>query len=246
MAQAKSTSWAAGQSDHVPRGVRRMPPRAIVRAMLDLARVASLPILVAAFSIPSCGGTVQINGADAGAASGDAGSSSADASSTPDAAADANGDPSLSAFCTGSSPRVVVNGVEEAILMGPKGKSIAMNCCDAGEVYWGVADRQALFTLYWRVAAGNVGILADLSALSLDGGSPGRVELAVGCDPATTASCAAAEGDFASGFQGFIKVLPTEAGDDVTYCVSVSHPPGDPPSSIQSVRFYAPHVISSF
>ena len=142
-------------------------------------------------------------------------------------------------LCTGSSPRMMVNG-SEINVVSATGKSIVLDCCDSAELTVATSAYQAVFDFLWRVPGG-----ASAVPIDLDSPPPGlEVELDLGCDPATT-SCATAspEARFASGFSGSIEVTRT-SGTSVSYCISVAEDPAAPQAQIHSLALYAPNVPS--
>lgn len=148
--------------------------------------------------------------------------------------------PPSSAFCAGADPRVEINGVVVPVL-SIKGKAIAMNCCDAGELTVATGAFQALLHVLWRVTPGSPRSL-DVASLAKGSG----LELDLGCDPATTSCDSGAEDRYTSGFQGTIEYAPSASGMEASYCLSVAEPAAQPHAVLHAIRLYAPHVASSY
>jgi hypothetical protein len=143
------------------------------------------------------------------------------------------------AFCTGTSPKTMVNGADVPV-MNASGKAIILNCCDSAELTLATAAYQALMYVMWRVPASTNGSV-DLS--NLPQGS--SIEMDLGCDPATT-SCASAspEERYTDGFSGTIQWQYGSSGMSVSYCLQVTESPSQPHSVIHSMALYAPNVAS--
>lgn len=187
-----------------------------------------------ALLVAGCGGAV-VTGDDAGVGTDAAphdGSTATDASLPPFDAG---------AFCTGTKPRLMVNGAEVPVLSAT-GKAFALNCCDSAELLVASAAYQAILAVLWRAPAP--------MGSSIDLGSPPNgfgIELDLGCDPATT-SCASAspEERYASGFHGTLQYAPSGAGLTASYCLSVAESPSAPHVLIHSLVLYAPNVASAY
>jgi hypothetical protein len=157
-----------------------------------------------------------------------------------DASTDATSPLDASAFCTGSSPKLVINGADVPI-MNTTGKAIILNCCDAAELTLATSAYQALLNLMWRAPAGP-------GATTIDLASPPQgftIELDLGCDPSTT-SCATAspEERYTDGFSGTIQYATGNGPMSVSYCVQVAESPTQPHGTIHSMMLYAPSVPS--
>lgn len=183
--------------------------------------------------LAACGGAVSsVGNADAGAAF-DAGARDA-SDAAPLVSFDAG------SLCTGTSPRMTVNGSEISVVSAT-GKSIVLDCCDSAELTVATSKYQALFDVLWRVPGG-----ASAVPIDLDTPPPGfEMEIDLGCDPAST-SCATAspEARFASGFSGSIEVTRT-SGTSVSYCITVAEDPAAPQPEIHSLVLYAPNISSN-
>ena len=160
------------------------------------------------------------------------------------AIADASVDASLppfdaGTFCSGTSPRMMVNGAEITVVKAT-GKAIVLNCCNSAELTVATSAYQALFNVLWRDPA-PMGSMVDL------GNPPSNftIELDLGCDPAMT-SCASAspEERYAQGFTGSIQWQYGSSGMTVSYCLAAKESPSSPHSLIHSFALYAPNVLS--
>lgn len=187
----------------------------------------------------ACGGMTSTSDSDAGA-----GTDAAphDASTTSDARSDASLPPiDAGTFCTGTAPRMLVNGAEIAVIH-VAGKAFPLNCCDSGELLVSTAAYQAIFAVLWRARA--------LGSSVVDLGIPPNgftIELDLGCDPAT-ASCASAspEERYTSGFQGTLQYALDSTGMNASYCLSAAESPSAPHTMIHSLMIYAPNVASPY
>ncbi len=192
-------------------------------------------LLSLAALVGGCGGAIGTVGNDGGVSS-DAGASDSAAETAPLSPLDAGN------FCTGTSPRMMVNGGEITVV-SVTGKSIALDCCDSAELSVATSAYQALFDVLWRVPAGASAVPIDLTT------PPPHftMEIDLGCDPATS-SCATAspEARFATAFSGSIEVTTDASGTSVSYCVSVAESTTAPNAEVHSLALYAPNVPSGF
>jgi hypothetical protein len=188
----------------------------------------------------ACGGGVATVDVDAGTnADGSTshdGSVISDGSSTQDATL-----PPLDAgaFCTGSSPRLMINGSEVSVF-NTSGKAIALNCCDSSEVLVASGAYQALLAVIWR---------ATPTKLPTDLGNPPngfQMELDLGCDPAMGSCDGHAEERYTSGFQGTLSYAQNTTGYTVNYCLSVAESASTPHPLIHSLMLYAPNVTTKY
>ena len=188
-------------------------------AMRDFSLIASTALALSFGVLASaCGGV-----ATSAPATSEAGTSDGGGATTSDGAATVSdsGGATLDAgtFCTGSSPRLMVNGAEVPV-MGLAGKYVALNCCQSAEVRFGTSAFQAAIAILWRSAGAPASATIDLA----DASSPGGIELDLGCDPATGTCGAGAEDLYTTGFQGTVAYATTATGLSTTYCVSVAEP----------------------
>ncbi len=184
----------------------------------------ALALLVA--SIAACGGT--ITSSDGGT---DGAADSSDAAPPPFDAG---------AFCTGSAPRLMINGAEVPV-MSATGKAINLNCCTSAELTLATAAYQALMNIMWRTPA-----LAGAATIDLASPPQGfSIEMDLGCDPAIT-SCATAspEERYTDGFSGTVQYGTGNGPMSVSYCLQVAESPSQPHPVIHSMMLYAPSVAS--
>lgn len=195
-------------------------------------KLACLAVLL----VVACGGTVTNDG-DAGS-NGDA--SSKDATPTDVvAAADVTTTFDAGAFCSGSSPKLQVNGADATIVKA-SGKAIILNCCDSAELTIASAQFQGLMFFMWRAA--------PLSSGSIDLANPPQgfsIEMDLGCDPSTS-SCASAspEERYTDGFTGTLDYTAGSGGLSVSYCLHIDESPSQPHAVIHSLALYAPNITS--
>jgi hypothetical protein len=195
----------------------------------------SISCVLIALVAPACGGTT-VDSSDAGT----------DGGSKADAATDAVtvGDSTLppldaGSFCTGTSPRMMLNGSEIPVI-NATGKAVVLNCCDSAELIVATGAFQALMNVLWRMSPPAPGTV-DL------GNAPSgfTIELDLGCDPTIT-SCATAnpEERYTDGFSGTMQYAWSGAGMTTSYCLSVAESPSAPHSVIHSLTLYAPNVLA--
>lgn len=142
-------------------------------------------------------------------------------------------------FCSGSNPRMMINGAEVSVLKA-SGKALALNCCDSAELTLATSAYQALFNVLWRAQA------PASSPINVSSPPQGfGIELDLGCDPAVT-SCASAspEERYTQGFGGSIHYQYGSSGMSVSYCISAAESPSSPHALIHSLAIYAPSVPS--
>lgn len=196
-----------------------------------------MPVLgLAAFATASCGAIAESapTGSDAGAPG-----VSAPVVAAPDASTTREAGVPPSGLCTGTAPRLFVNGDEVPVLEA-RGKAIAMNCCDAGELIIVAGTFAAPVFFWWRVAATTGG------HIDFNGGAMPGAELAIGCDPLSSDCEKLGAERFASGFKGTIDFSATPTGQTASYCVSVTEAPGAPNTRFHSMTIYAPKVDATF
>jgi hypothetical protein len=158
---------------------------------------------------------------------------------------DAGGDGNLAAFCTGSSARMIANGIES----GPSvtGTVLPLNCCDAAEfvvVTATVPVSLVPIVVSWRAQVGQATLPATIDLANPPTGW--GVQVSVGCDPAS-GSCNPAPDSYDTGLTGTLVVSRTSAGGyDMSLCFAVAEPAGSPHPLLHSLELYAPHVAASY
>ena len=183
--------------------------------------------------LASCGGT--ITNADGGT---DA--SPSDSSTTKDAS-DATTPPfDAGAFCTGNSPKLVING-QDATIAQASGKAIILNCCQSAELTLATGQFQALMNIMWRAP--------PAGAATIDLANPPNgfsIEMDLGCDPSTQ-SCATASPEeryFNEGFSGTIQYTTGNTAMSVSYCLQIAESASQPHTTIHTMSLYAPNIAS--
>ena len=158
-------------------------------------------------------------------------------------AAPANTD-GLVAFCTGSTPRMVVNGI--ATTPTVVGQELALDCCDAGRFVVTTSDFSQPIGVDWRVQVGSSTWLpASIDIGSLPAGW--GVRLSAGCSVTSTA-CFGALDNFASGFAGSLSVSFGDGGHgmDMGLCMHFEEPADKPGYYLHTLDLYAPHISTSW
>jgi hypothetical protein len=136
------------------------------------------------------------NASGGGGMSGGAGGKPGGGGAGRDAGQDSDG--ALAAFCTGSKPRMVVNGITTVPTV--VGQQLALDCCEGGRFVVTTSDFVQPIAVEWREQAGTGALLpatVDLGSL------PARwtVRLYAGCS-VTSAGCLGALDNFTTGFAG--------------------------------------------
>ena len=222
----------------------RSPARLFASRVFFFAGFAAAVGCGAVASTGSDGGTGSTGG---GSANDGATSSSADGAVTTFDAAPV-GDATLptlpdgGAFCSGSTPRLFINGADAQVFK-TSGKALALNCCDSAELDVATSMFQAVLYVMWRspAATGSGGSI-DLGSAPMGFG----IELDLGCDPATTSCANVGEERYTDGFQGTITYAASASGVTTSYCLSVAENPASPHTVIHSLQLYAPNVASTF
>jgi len=183
--------------------------------------------------LASCGGTISTTDGGADAAPSD--------SSTAKDASDATTTPfDAGAFCSGSSPKLVINGADATIAQAT-GKAVILNCCDSAELTLATTQFQALMNIMWRAPPSGASTI-DLASPPAGFG----IEMDLGCDPATT-SCATASPEeryFNEGFSGTIQYTTGNGAMSVSYCLQIAESASQPHAVIHSMALYAPNIAS--
>ncbi len=150
----------------------------------------------------------------------------------------------LSAFCTGSTPRMVVNGVTTTPTVA--GQILPLDCCRAGRFVVTTSDFTQPIAVQWRVESGaSVMPPAAVDLGSLPGGW--SVVLNAGCN-VTSAGCLGTLDNFSAGFTGSLSVTHGDgsAGMDMSLCMHFAEPADKPGTYVHTLDLYAPHVSTSF
>ncbi len=190
---------------------------------------------------PACGGkqsTIDGNGNGDGGGGGGGGGGEGGSSTTDSGLA---GFPGGGTFCTGDTPRMMVNGAEVSLLK-TQGKAVVLNCCDSAELVLATSAFQSIFYVLWRAPAGQSPGLVNVGAPP----SSFSLEVDLGCDP-TTSPCntGSAEEHYATGFQGQISYGNGMNAGTTSYCISATEPANSPHAVVHSLSIYAPNVPST-
>lgn len=185
--------------------------------------------------VRTCGGVVESYGCCpcepplfddfAGTACGDGGS---------------DNDGGLTAFCTGATPRMVVNGITTAPTV--TGHQLALDCCEGGRFVFTSTDFRQPIAVDWSVQVGPVQLLpATVDIASL----PDRwaVRLSAGCN-VLSAGCVGSLDYFSSGFVGSLSASYVDGGVglDMSLCLHFEEPVGAPGVYVHALDLYAPHI----
>jgi hypothetical protein len=194
----------------------------------------TLPFLLTLFFAVACGGT--INSSDGGADAAPSDGATKDANPT-----DATTPPfDAGAFCSGSAPRLQVNG-SNVTIVNASGKAVILNCCEAAELTLATTQYQALMNIMWRAP--------PAGAATIDLANPPTgfgIEMDLGCDPSTQ-SCATASPEeryFNEGFSGTVEYATGNGGLSVSYCLQIAESPSQPHTMIHTMALYAPNIAS--
>ena len=150
----------------------------------------------------------------------------------------------LSAFCTGSSPRMVVNGVTTTPTLA--GKLLPLDCCRAGKFVITTSDFGQPIAVQWRVDA-SASIMPPAAVDLGDLPSGWSVVLNAGCS-VTSAGCLGALDNFSAGFTGSLSVAYGDGspGMDMSLCMHFEEPANKPGTYVHTLDLYAPHVSASY
>jgi hypothetical protein len=151
-------------------------------------------------------------------------------------------DGALASFCSGDSPKMVLNG--EAQTPTVTGRVLGLDCCDGAEiVITGSSIGHTLF-VEWRVQVGptrNFPATIDLA----NPPSGWAVRMTVGCDTSTIV-CYPAPDSYASGLEGALQVTVATpfSAFDTSLCLHVAEPADSPHALVHTLDLYAPHVVT--
>jgi hypothetical protein len=227
-----------GMPDATAESVAEIPPPDTARDALPTR--ADLPLEARSSDLP----VPDLGDADGAADAGhDLPGNEAGLDATADATVDATSplDGELAAFCTGPSPRMVVNG--KGYTPTIDGQRIVMDCCDGGEFV--ITNPELTFPIgvTWLLEAGpTYGLPATIDLVDPQPGW--RLTVAAGCN-VTSAGCVGAMDDYQSGLIGWLTVALDPSGKfDMSVCVHVEEQPGETQYNLHSLDFYATHVLT--
>ena len=143
-------------------------------------------------------------------------------------------------FCSGSAPRMVVNGI--ATTPTVVGQQLVLDCCDGGRFVVTTSDFSQPIGFSWRESVGPgraFPATVDLASL------PDRwsANLQAGCS-VTQAGCLGPLDSFTKGFTGSLSVdfFDGSYGFDMSLCLHFVEPAGMPGTFVHTLDLYAPHV----
>ena len=152
----------------------------------------------------------------------------------------------LASFCSGDSPRMVLNGIESTPVV--TGTYILMSCCISSAFVVETATFAEPILVTWQVNGGPYADPGTYDLANLRAGFTVRVE--AGCDPKDPLSCTPSDA-YESGLEGTLalaSISPEIAslGNDMSLCLRLREPARRPHSLIHSLDLYAPHVLAAY
>ena len=150
-------------------------------------------------------------------------------------------DGALAAFCSGDSPKMVLNG--EASSPTVTGRILPLDCCDGGEFVVTTPSFGHTLFFAWEV---QVGPSASRFPATIDLANPANgwgARVIVGCDT-SGAECYPAPDSYTSGLEGLLQVGRADASYafDMSVCLHVAEPAGSSHPLVHTLDLYAPHV----
>jgi len=236
----------AGVPDAAVEAIAEVPPPDTARD--SVPPPADFAVEARASDLPLPDGGDANGAADAaGDAPGDGAGRDASVDTTVDATIDATVDTSspidggLLAFCTGDSPRAVVNGAALTPVVGSQ--RLVMDCCDGGRFVITNAELAAPIGVSWLLEAASSSSLPATIDLA-NPPSGWRVEVLSGCS-VTSAACLGPLDLYQTGLVGWLTVARDASGKlDMSVCVHVEEKPGDNMYFLHSLDFYATHILT--
>lgn len=144
-------------------------------------------------------------------------------------------DGSLSAFCSGPTSHMVVNGIESYPVVN--GGVIGYSCCAGGEIQAITETFPWSITVRWRNTDFVLPAALDLANLP----KTWSVEVLVGCPP-LPALCASPPDSYFSGLTGTLQVSGKIVRYDMSLCLSLAESPSSPHPLVHTLQLYAPQV----
>ena len=232
----------AGMPDAAAEAIADIPPADTARD--SVPPQADLAVEARASDLPSSDGGAAEAAVDV---PGDGAGRDATVDWTVDATIDATVDTTspvdggLLAFCTGDSPRAVVNGAVLTPVVGSQ--RLVMDCCDGGRFVITNAELAAPIGVSWLLEAASSSSLPATIDLA-NPPSGWRVEVLSGCS-VTSPGCFGPLDLYQTGLVGWLTVARDASGKfDMSVCVHVEEKPGDNPYFLHSLDFYATHVLT--
>jgi hypothetical protein len=149
-------------------------------------------------------------------------------------------DGALAGFCSGDSPRLVVNGTPSSPTVN--GAMIPYDCCDGGQFNVSSPDFALPIVFSWRRQSSSAWLYpatADLANLP----TGWSVQFYAGCNPISS-SCSGSSDYYTTGFEGTLQLAYAAATFDMSLCLHVQEPAASPHTIIHSMDLYAPHVAA--
>ena len=143
--------------------------------------------------------------------------------------------PDASAFCSGETSHMVVNGIESYPVVS--GSVLPLSCCEGGELQ-AVTDTFAwTITVRWSNASFVLPATLDLANLPRGW----SVEVRIGC-PLMPTPCISPPDGYASGLTGTLQVSGAIVNYDMSLCLSLAEPPGSPHLLVHTLDLYVPRA----
>jgi len=149
-------------------------------------------------------------------------------------------DAGLSAFCSGPTSHMVVNGIESYPAVS--GRAIPFNCCEGGEFQVTTETFVWPIAVTWRNTDFVLPATLDLANLPNAWG----VQVFVGCDPMNYLCTTPPADSYSSGLTGTLQVSDSLSGYDMSLCLSVAESPGSPHPLVHSLDLYVPQVHAGY
>jgi hypothetical protein len=149
-------------------------------------------------------------------------------------------DGGLAGFCTGDSPRMVVNGT--AVTPTIKGDRIMMDSFEGGQFTITNADLDFPIGVSWRMPSDSSSLPVTIDLANPP--SAWQLMVAAGCN-VNSAGCVGPMDYYRSGLVGWLAVARDSSGKfDMSVCVHVAESPGETKYWLHSLDFYAMHVLT--
>jgi hypothetical protein len=149
-------------------------------------------------------------------------------------------DGALAGFCSGDSPRLVINGAASSPTV--TGAMIPYDCCDGGQFNVTSPAFALPIVFSWRRMSSSAWVYpatADLANLP----TGWSVQFYAGCNPLSS-SCTGSSDYYTTGFEGTLQLASSAVTVDMSLCLHVQETAAAPHSIIHSMELYAPHVAA--
>jgi hypothetical protein len=161
----------------------------------------------------------------------------------PDAEKDAKSslpDAALSAFCSGETSRMIVNGIESYPAVS--GRAIPLDCCEGGEFQAITETFVWPIAVIWRNMNFVLPATLDLANLS----NAWSVQVFAGCDPMNYLCTTPPADSYSSGLTGTLQVSGGLSGYDMSLCLSLAESPSSPHPVVHALDLYVPQVHAGY